>query len=346
MMMTTACRRHARARGGMKNRIAAALLLAVTLLTTFGSTGESWGQTKLPRVGILTFFASTNDPTLGLWFDPFRRTLSDQGWIEGKNVSFEYRNTHGDPSRYAEAAAELVGLKVDVILAVSAAAVRAAYAATRTIPIVASDFTTDPVAEGYVESYSRPGGNVTGVFLDAPEFAGKWIELLKAMVPGLSRVCVLWDPSPGPTHLQAVRSVAELLGLKLEVLEVRKPDDMDRAFSALRGRPQALIILPSPMLYVQSARLAKLALKYRLPATSMARAFADTGGVVAYGPEMTSTFERNAVFVAKILAGAKPGDLPVERPSKFELVVNLKTAKALGLTIPHSVLLQADEVIR
>ena len=330
----------------MKNRVAAVLLVAVALLATLGWTGESWGQAKLPRIGILTFFAFTDDPTLGLWFEPFRRTLADQGWVEGKNVSFEYRSAYGNPPQFAEAAAEIVALKVDVIWAPSAPMARAAYAATRTIPIVAQDFTTDPVAEGYIESYARPGGNVTGVFLDAPEFAGKWIELLKAMVPDLSRVSVLWDPSPGPTHLQAVRSVARSSGVKLQVLEVRKPDDIDRAFSALRGRPQALIILPSPMIYVHSEQLAKLTLKYRLPATSMARAFADAGGAVAYGPELASASERSAALVAKILGGAKPAELPVERPTKVQLVVNLKTAKALGITIPESILIRADEVIR
>ena len=330
----------------MKSRISAALIFAVALATTLGWTEESSGQAQLPRVGILTLFALADDPTSALWLEPFRRTLAQRGWIEGQNSSFEYRNAHGDPLQFAAAAAELARLKVDVILAVGAPAVRAAYAATRTIPIVANDFTTDPVAEGYVESYGRPGGNVTGVFLDAPEFAGKWFDLLRAIVPGLSRVAVLWDPSPGPTHVHAVRRVASSLGVKLQVLEVRTPDDIGKAFSALRGRPQALIILPSPMIYVQSARLAELALKHGLPATSMARAFADAGGAVAYGPDMTLTFERNADFVAKILGGAKPGNLPVERPTKFKLVVNLKTAKALGITIPESMLLRADEVIQ
>ena len=166
------------------------------------------------------------------------------------------------------------------------------------------------------------------------------------MVPNLSRVSVLWDPGPGATHLQAVRSVAKLLDIKLQVLEVRKPDDLDKAFAALRGQPQAVIILPSPMIYGQSARLAKLTLKHRLPATSMARAFALAGGTIAYGPELTSVWERLAVLVAKILGGAKPGDLPVERSTKFQLVVNLKTAKTLGITIPQSILLRADEVIK
>jgi len=278
--------------------------------------------------------------------EPFRRTLADRGRIEGKNVSFEYRSAHSEPSRFAEAAAELVGLEVDVILASSAPSLRAAYAATRTIPIVAIDFTTDPIAEGYVVSYARPGGNVTGVFLDAPEFAGKWFELLKAMIPDLSRVSVLWDPSPGANHLQAVRSVGKLLDIKLQVLEVREPDDLDRAFSALRGRPQAVIFLPSPMIYDQTARLAKLALEHRLPATSMARTFADAGGIIAYGPEARLVGERIAVFVAKFLDGRKPAELPVERPTKFNLVVNLTTAKILSITIPQSILLRADELTK
>ena len=329
----------------MKNRVAAALLLAVALLTSLGWTAESWGQTKLPRVGILSYGNITDDE-VKQWLEPFRRKLADQGWIEGQQVAFEYRRAVGDPSKLAEAAADLTRLKVDVIYADGAPSVRAARAATSTIPIVAFDFTTDPIAEGYVESYGRPGRNVTGVFLDAPGFSGKWIELLKAMVPDLSRAVVLWDPSPGPAHLQAVKGLARSSGLQLQVIEVRKPEDIAKAFAALRGRPQALIILPSLMMYSQSEQLAKLTLKHRLPATSMARQFADAGGAIAYGPDVTSTYERCAVLVAKILGGSKPGDLPVERPSKFVLVVNLKTAKALGLTIPQSILVQANEVIR
>lgn len=316
------------------------------MLTILGSTGESWGQAKIPRVGILTFDAVTVDATVGTWLEPFRRTLADEGWIEGKNVSLEYQSARSDPSRFAEAAAELVRLKVDVIFAHSASAVCVAYAATRNIPIVGNDFVTDPVAEGYAESYSRPGGNVTGVFLDAPELAGKWFELPRAMVPGLSRAVVLWDPIGSPTQLRAVQSIARSIGIQLQIVEVHKPDDIDRAFSAFRGRPQALIILPSPMIYAQNEQLAKLAIKHRLPATSMAREFADAGGAVAYGPERASTYRRGAVLVAKILAGARPADLPVERPTKIQLIVNLKTIQALGLTVPDSVLVRADAVIR
>lgn len=240
----------------------------------------------------------------------------------------------------------MVELKVDVIVADSAPTLRAAHAATRAIPIVAFDYTTDPVAEGYIQSYRRPGGNVTGVFLDAPEFAGKWFELLKAMIPGLSRVAVLWDPAPGATHLRAVRTVAGSLNIKLQVLEVRKPADIDTAFSAISEGTQAVIILPSPMTYGQIARLARLALKHRLPATTMNPEFASTGGIIAYGPAPDLADVRIAIMVAKILSGSKPAHVPVERPTTFQLVVNLKTAKALGITIPQSILLRADEVIR
>ena len=346
MMMTTACKHHARAGGSMKNRVAAVLLLTIALVTSLGWTEESWGQTNVRRVGILTGDMDLSSDYAKEWFKPFHRTLADQGWIDGKTVSFEFRRPSGNPPQYADAAAELVRLKVDVIWAANAPAVRAARAATSTIPIVAQDYTTDPVDAGYIESYARPGGNLTGVFLDAPEFAGKWVELLKAMVPGLSSLVVLWDPSPGATHLHAVESAAGSLGVRLQVIEVRKPEDIDRAFASIRGRPGALIILPSPMLYFQSERLAKLALKHRLPATALFRLFADAGGTLAYGPDQVLASTRLAALVAKVLGGAKPSDLPVERPTKFQLVVNLKTAKALGLTIPQSILLRADEVIR
>jgi putative ABC transport system substrate-binding protein len=329
----------------VRHRTTAVLLLTVALLTLLGWTGESWAQTKLPRVGILSYGGTTSDAQKQ-WVEPFRRKLSDQGWIEGQQVALEYRWAVGDPSQLAEAAADLARLKVDAIFADSAPTLRAAHAATSTIPIVAIDFTTDPIAAGYVESYGRPGRNVTGVFLDAPEFSGKWLELLKAIVPDLSRAVVMWDPSPGAAHLDGVKGLARSSGLKLQVVEVRTPEDIDRAFSAFRGRPQALIVLPSPMMFQQSQRLAKLALKHRLPATSMTRIFADAGGTIAYGPDRAQANERSAILMAKILGGAKPGDLPVERPSKFELVVNLKTAKALGLTIPQWILLRADEVIQ
>jgi putative ABC transport system substrate-binding protein len=331
----------------MKHRTAAVLLVSAALLTTLGFAGESWGQAKTARVGILaTPFRGAADEAMTQYYEVFRNTLAQQGWIEGKNVAFEYRGARGQPPQFGESAAELVRLEVDVIYANSAPATRAAYAATRTIPIVGLDYTNDPVAAGYAESYGRPGRNLTGIFLDAPEVAGKWLELLKVIVPGLSRVAVLWDPSPGATHLQAVQGAARSFGIRLQILEVHKPDDFDKAFSAFRARTQALIILPSPMIWNASARLAELAMKHRLPATSMADLFAKAGGVLAYGPDPARAPERSALLVAKILGGAKPAELPVERPTKFQLIVNLKSARALGLKVPDSVLVRADMVIR
>jgi putative ABC transport system substrate-binding protein len=344
--MTTARRHHVRTRVDSKNRIAAVLMFAFTLLASLGWTGESWGQANVRRVGILMADVDLNSDLALQYLEPIRRILADRGWTEGQNILLEIRKPTGEPPQYADAAGELVRMKVDVIWATNAPAVRAAYAATRDIPIVAWDLTTDPVKAGYIVRLAQPGGNLTGVFLDAPEFAGKWVELLKAMIPGLSGVDVLWDPGPGMAHLNAVEKVAATFGVSLKVIEVHKPADIDRAFASKRRGARALIVLPSPMLYFQSVHIARQALKNHLIATSMFSLFAEAGGTMAYGPDTVLANESCAVLVAKILGGAKPGDLPVERPSKFKLVVNLKTAKALGITIPQSVLLRADEVIR
>jgi putative tryptophan/tyrosine transport system substrate-binding protein len=328
----------------MQKRTAAVLLVSAVLLISLGFARESRGQANTQRVGILG--TPLRDSAYDAYYAAFRNRLAQHGWIEGKNVAFEYRDALGQPPQFDESAAQLVGLKVDVIYANSAPATRAAYVATQSIPIVALDFTNDPVAAGYADSYGRPGRNLTGIFLDAPGFAGKWLELLKAVIPRLSRIAVLWDPSPGSGHLEALQVAARSLGVKLEVVEARTPDDFDKALASLRGRPQALIILPSPMIWKESARLAALAMKHRLPATSMADLFAKAGGAISYGPDVNASWERAGVLVAQILGGAKPAELPVESPAKFQLIVNLKTAKALGLTIPESILLRADEVIR
>jgi len=330
----------------VRRRLAAGLLLVAALLATIGCIEESWGQAKTPRLGILSFGWGATDDAVRQRLEPFRRTLADQGWIGSENVSFEYRSVPSDPSQLAEFAEELVRLNVDVILAIDAPGARGAYAATETIPIVAIDFTSDPVAEGYIEGYGRPGKNITGVFLDAAGFAGKWLEVLKSVVPGLSRVTVLWDPGPGPVLLEAVQRAARSLRIQVEVLELRKPDDIDAAFSALPERTQALLILPSLMTFLEGERLAKLAIKHRLPAMSMFRAFAEAGGAIAYGPDLASSTEHCAGLVARILDGARPIDLPVEGPSRFELVVNLKTTRALGLKVPGSALVRANETIR
>jgi ABC-type uncharacterized transport system substrate-binding protein len=262
---------------------AAVRLLAVALLACLGWIGQSHAQTKTARVGILaTPLAGTADDAMDKYYETFRQALAERGWIEGKNISFEYRSARGNPPQFGEPAADLVKLKVDVIYANNAPATRAAYAATRSIPIVGLDYTNDPVAAGYVESYSRPGRNLTGFFLDAPEFASKWLELLKSVVPGLSRVVVLWDPTPGTTHLSAIQTAARTFGVQLQTLKVRKPADIDGGFSVIHARTQALIILPSPMTWAESPRLAGLAMKYRLPAISMSDLFTEAGGMLSY----------------------------------------------------------------
>ncbi|MDX1440578.1 MAG: ABC transporter substrate-binding protein [Rubricoccaceae bacterium] len=318
-----------------------ALAVALVAAATWGT--NSFAQAQLPRLGIL---AITGEESSRIYDANVYKKLTSLGWVEGKNVELVFSSANQDPSRYPQAVAELVRQRVDVIYADSAPAVRAAHAATRTIPIVCSDYTTDPVAEGYAKSYGRPGGNVTGVFLDAPAFSGKLIELLKSLVPNLTQAVVLWDPSPGDTHVRAFKKIAPSFGVQLQIVEVHTPEDIDTAPSLFQRTPQALFIVPSPMMYFESARLARLAVKQKLPATSMAQQFAVHGGLVAYGPEQNSANEQVAILIGKILGGAKPAELPIERPTRYELVVNVKAAKALGLTIPDAIMAQADRIIR
>ena len=316
--------------------------LFVLAAIVLASPNDGWAQTKIQRVGVLTFDKAQTSP----YFERFKQKLSDEGWVDGKNVAFEFRNSNDDPSKFAEPAAELVQLKVDILFPIGPPAVRAAFGATHDIPIVAHDLETDPVAAGYARTYSRPGGNLTGLFLDSPELAAKWLELLKASVPSLSRAVVLWDVTSGPVHLDAIKKMAPSFAIKLQVLDIHTPPDIDKAPTRFRGRPQALLVLPSPMMYFQSARLAELARRLRLPAMSMFRPFVEAGGLFAYGPDIPMTMDRCAVLLGKVLNGTKPGDIPIERPVKFEFLINQRTAKALGLTIPDIVMVRADEVIR
>jgi len=322
------------------------LFFLAALLTVAAHADRGWAQSDIPRVGMLVIASEKADRD---YAPHFYAKLNELGWVEGKNISYVYvgSSTRYDPSLLPEAAAELISLDVDVIYAESAPAVRAAYAATRTIPIVGTDYTNDPVEIGYAKNYRQPGGNITGVFLDAPKFAGKWVELLKSIVPDLTRAVVLYDPSPGETHLRALEAVANKARIQLQVMEVHKPGDIDRvATSTFSGRPQVIFIIPSPMMYRESPRLAHLAAEQRLPAISMDSRFAVHGGLLAYGPQTKWSQERTAGLVSRILKGAKVGDLPIERPDKLELVVNLRTAKSLGLAIPEEVLLRADRVIK
>jgi putative ABC transport system substrate-binding protein len=308
---------------------------------------EAQQVAKIARIGYL----SPNLAASPHLREAFLQGLRDLGYVEGRNVVIEIRSAEGKFERLPALAAELVALKVDVILATGTPASLAAEQATRTLPIVFVA-AADPVTSGFVTSLARPGGNITGLFNLAPELVGKCLEQLTQAVPGVSRVAALWQPGGQGERmdkdmLKAADVAARTLGLRLQFVEARGPADFDRAFSEMtRARAGALTVLPSPMFLSERRRLADLAAKNRLPAVYPSRESVDAGGLMSYGPDLADLFRRAATYVDKILKGAKPGDLPVEQPTKFELVINLKTAKALGLIIPPSLLQRADEVIQ
>jgi putative ABC transport system substrate-binding protein len=303
---------------------------------------------KIARIGYLAPDLAAN-PHL---HEAFRQGLRDLGYVEGRNLVIEYRDAEGKFERLPALAAELVALKVDVIVAGGGTqAALAANQATRTLPIVFIAV-GDPVRSGLVTSLARPRGNVTGLSLLSPDLIGKCLELLKQAVPGVSRVAVLRQPGAVPERtekdiLNGVEVAAWALGVRLQVVEARGPADFDRAFSDMtKARADALTVLASTMFSVEQRRLVDLAAKNRLPAVYTSREFVDAGGLMSYGTSLDNSFRRSAIYVDKILKGANPGDLPVEQPTKFELVINLKTAKDLALTIPQSVLARADDLIQ
>ena len=298
---------------------------------------------KTVRIGYLAFRSGPSPLE-----EAFRQGLRELGYVEGQNIAIEYRWADFKPDRAETLAAELVRLKVDVIVTGGGSVpALAAKQATQTIPIVFS--VGDPVRYGIVASMRRPGGNLTGVDNFTPDLNVKRLELLTEAVPGVSRVAVLANPASQATAeaLKELEGAAQALRVKLHVLEAREPQEIDAAFAAMaRERAEALLELTNPMFFVHRERLADLAAKHRLPAMFHAREYTEAGGLLSYAPSFAATYRRLATYVDKILKGAQPGDLPIERPTKFELVINLKTAKALGLTIPSMVLFQATEVIR
>jgi putative ABC transport system substrate-binding protein len=268
------------------------------------------------------------------------------GGIRPEQVSIVARATGGDAALLAPMAADLVARNVDLIEAVSPAAVRAAQAATAAIPIVAGDLESDPVASGFAASVARPGANITGVFLDFPDFSKKWLEALKEAVPQIARAAVFWDPATGPMQRRAVEAAGQTLNLKLAILQVQTREDFESAFqSATQQGAEALLMLSSPVIGANTKLLGGLTLAHRLPAVTLFTDFARDGGLMAYGPNLLGVFRQGGVLAAKILQGAKPAETPIETPTKFEFVLNLKTAAQLGITVPASVLLRADEVI-
>jgi putative tryptophan/tyrosine transport system substrate-binding protein len=326
----------------MKKSLFEVSLCAVLL--TFSFPAEAQQAKKIPRIG----FLGTSPSAIAGRIEAFRQGMRELGYVEGKNIVIEWRYTEEKPERMSELAAELVRLKVDIIITGGPPATRAAKEATNTIPIVMTQ-DPDPVGNGFVASLARPGGNITGLATLRPEIRGKQLELLKEIIPKLSRVAV-FGTSTAPGHAQSLREVelaAGAFGVKLQYLDVLSPKDIETTFrEASKGRADAVLALNSPVLNSHRTQVADLAVKNRLPAVYGQPEFMDAGGLMYYGASYTDLFRRAATYVDKILKGAKPADLPVEQPIKFELIINLKAAKQIGLTIPPNVLVRADRVIK
>jgi putative ABC transport system substrate-binding protein len=324
-------------------RLTLAVTLAFALLAT-PSAAEAQQAGKVHRIGCIP--GGLLAPRMPQW-DAFRQRLRELGYVEGQNIVLEFRGPEQEGAPYDDLVADLVRLNVDVIVATGTPAALAAKRATSTIPIVMSP-STDPVGAGLVANLARPGRNITGVSIISEELSGKRLQLLRELAPKASRVAVLWNPSQpqGAPQFQAVEAAARAMGVRLLSLEASQASDLEKVFEAARkGRAEALIVTGSPLYYGLRVRIADLALKHRLPASYWLPAFVDAGGLMTYGPSDTEYYRQPAVFVDKILKGAKPGDLPIEQPTKFELAINMKTAKTLGLTIPQSLLLRADRVV-
>ena len=317
-----------------------------TVLLAAPLASDAQPTAKIPRIGVLQVGTAAATQNL---FEAFKQGMRERGYVEGQHLVFERRLGEGRPQRIIDVAAELVRIKVDVIVTATDQGIAAVKQQTQTIPIVMAN-STDPVGTGFVASLARPGGNITGHSAMSPELSGKRLELLREVVPGLSRVAILWNPDIRGAVLdyRETEGAARSLHLQLQSVEVSRVEDLDRAFSAVTaGRAEALIVpAANPLAYANRGQIARFAQRSRLPSMYGTKDYADAGGLIAYGPNAADQWRRAAAYVDKILKGAKPGDLPVEQPTKFELVINLKTAKALGLTIPQSLLQRADQVIQ
>ena len=324
----------------MTPKIVTRLLVVFFLVTAAFAHGQQKG--KIPHLGILLYSSPENDPNVA----ELRQNLRDLGYIEGQNLSVEYRFAGGKPERLMDAAAELARINPAVIVALGGDVVPAAQKATKTIPIVmwASN---DPVQMGLVASLARPGGNITGVTLILDELAGKRLALLKEVAPTISRVAVLWNPDHADPEFREMQRAAQSMKISLQSLEVRQSEDFEGRFqAATKAKSQAIIVVSSRLINLQRQRILDYAAKSRIPLVGDWGTWTPDGGLMSYGPNISEMIRRAAVHVDKILKGAKPADIPVERPTKFELVINLTAAKQIGLTIPPNVLVRADRVIR
>jgi len=310
------------------------------MLFAFGSYAQA--LSKIPRIGVL-FIGGLDQPHL----EAFKQGLRERGYLEGKNILLEYRYANGNEDRLTELASELVKLKVDLIVVTADVSAQAAQNVTKTIPIVMT--TGDPVSWGLAESLARPGSNVTGLTVLLAELSGKRVEILRETLPTMTRLATLWSPREKVATgvFKETKAAAEGFSLQLQSYEVTTIQDIEKAFTEMaKVRPNGLIVLLTPLVTLHSKRIAELALHQRLAGVYPTRQFAEEGGLMAYGPLIGDLYRRAATYVDKILKGAKPAELPIEQPTKFELVINLKTAQQIGLTIPQSVLYRADKVIR
>jgi ABC-type uncharacterized transport system substrate-binding protein len=320
--------------------------LLTTVLLTTASIAEAQQTKNIPRIG---FISPTSSAAHGHYFEALRQGLRDLGYVEGKNIAIEARWAEGSAERFPHLIAELIRLKVDVMVIGSSAGALAAKNARITIPVVFAAV-TDPLGYGIIASLARPGGNLTGTALAVGEgFSGKWVELLKEAVPKLARVAVFRNPTHAlaEVFLRETQAAGGALNVRLDFFEARDPSELDSALSRMeKERARALIVTPDPLFGSQRTRIVDFVARHRLPSMFFSKDFADAGGLMSYGPSFPDSFRRAATYVDKILKGAKPADLPVEQPTKFELVINLKTAKQIGLTIPQKVLTRADRVIK
>jgi putative ABC transport system substrate-binding protein len=299
------------------------------------------------RIGHLAIAApsDTPPPPPANW-EAFVQGLREIGYMEGQNIAFEHRSAHDQPELFPNLALELASLKVDVIFARGTWALAAAKNATSTIPVVGIDLEINPVEAGLVASIARPGGNITGLFLDLSELSGKHLQILKEIIPGTSRVAVLGKPDINATQIRELERVAPSLAVQIRAVDVKNAMDLDGAFDTAKiWRADALIVLSNPLSLAYRTQIGNLAQKAALPTMYLYRAHVDAGGLISYGPDLPDMFRRCGIYVGRVLGGTKPVDLPIERPARFELVVNLKAAKALGITIPETILQRADEVI-
>jgi putative ABC transport system substrate-binding protein len=317
--------------------------LVGTAALALPAQAEAQQAQKVPVIGFLhPGYLESGSPS----FDALREGLREYGYAEGKTVKIEPRWARGKPEMLPQLTRELLDLRVDVILATARPSIEAAKAATKTVPILVNDLESDPIASGFVASLSHPGGNLTGQFLDAPSLCSKWLQQISDIVPNVQKIAVLWDSTTGRYQLDAINAAAKARGIDLGVMEFRDMTGLGEALDAgLKQNPQALIQLGSPLIRQGAPRIVEALSDRRIPGVSQFRSYPDAGGLMSYGPDLIHLYRRVGFYVSRILQGVSPADLPVERPTKFELVINLKAAKALGVALPSSLLATADEVI-